>query len=87
MIQELCDGIAYMLVAKFVLNDIPHAAGLLAKPDYSRRPTPGQLHYIASLCQQLKITTPYEEKTMTFGEAGRLIRELEAERKYRREHK
>jgi len=58
--------------------------GLLADNAYSDDPTPGQLRYIAALCQQLKIQQPYEEQVRTFGEAGRLIRELEAERKARR---
>lgn len=86
MIQEVVNFVTAVLAAKFILNDIPHAAGMLAKPDYSRPPTPAQLHYIASLCARLKIKTPYEEEVKTFGEAGRLIRELEQEDKYRKSH-
>ncbi len=56
----------------------------LAKPDYDRPPTGPQLHYIAILCMQLKITTPYEEQVKTFGEAGIRIKELEGERKRRK---
>ncbi len=80
MVQTALNAMIYMLLAKFMLNDVPHAAGILGSPDYGRPPTPGQLRYITVLCQQLKITTPYEERVKTFGEAGRFIRELEAER-------
>ena len=86
MIQELGSAFITLLLAKFCLNDIPHAAGITGI-DYERPPTTGQLRYIASLCQQLKITTPYEERVKTFGEAGRMIRELEGEGKYRKTHK
>jgi len=61
-----------------------HKPVLLANPNIERKPTPGQLRYIAVLCQQLKMTVVYEERVRTFGEAGLMIRELEAERKYRR---
>jgi len=47
-------------------------------------PTPAQLRYIAILCQKLSIKEPLEERVRTRGEAGRLIRELEAEAKYRK---
>lgn len=71
----------------FTVEDSSAHKKLLAKPDYSRPPTPAQLRYIALLCQQLGKTTPYEEQVKTMGEAGRLIRELEAEREYRRKLK
>lgn len=87
MIQQAFSGMIYMMLAKFVLNDVPHASGLLANPDYSQPPTPRQLRYIAVLCQQLKITVAYEEQVMTSGEAGRMIRELETEREYRKKVK
>ena len=73
-----------IMMAKFLLNDLPHASGLLANPDYEPPPTGPQLHYIAVLCQRLKITTPYEEQVKTKGEAGRMIRELQAEEKHRK---
>ncbi len=71
------------MLAKFLLNDLPHASGLLANNDYERKPTSGQLRYIAILSQQLKITVAYEEQVRTFGEAGMMISELKAERTYR----
>lgn len=91
MIQPVINTVIYMLLARFMLNDIPHAAGLFnptsSSPDYERKPTPGQLRYIAILCQQLKITVAYEEKVASRGEAGRLIRELEEEKRYRHKRK
>ncbi len=84
MLPQITNSLMALLMAKFLLNDLPHASGLLANPDYERPPTGPQLHYIAVLCQQLKITVQYEEQVKTIGEAGRMIRELEAERKYRK---
>lgn len=74
---------ATLLLANFLLNDLPHAAGLLGNPN-SEPPTPRQLRYISVLCQQLKITIAYEEQVKTGGEAGRMIRELEAEKAHRK---
>lgn len=85
MIQPLLNGMLTILLAKFFLNDLPHAAGLAGKPDYERDPTSGQLRYIALLSQELKITIVYEERVRTFGEAGRVISELKAEKKYRKQ--
>jgi len=76
-----------VMMTKFLLNDLPHAGRLIGDKYIHMSPTPGQLSYIASLCQQLKITTPYEERVKTFGEAGMLIRELEAERGHRKKVK
>lgn len=87
MIQTLFGSMITLLLAKLVLNDMPHAAGITQGQYYERKPTPGQLHYIASLCQQLKMTVVYEERVRTFGEAGLMIRELEAEREYRKQLK
>jgi len=42
---------------------------------------------IAQLCMALGIREPLEEKPMTLGEAGRLIRELQADLKGKRYHK
>ena len=84
MIQTALNSMITLMLAKFVLNDVPHASGLLANPDYEGRATHGQLRYIAVLCQQLKMTVVYEEQVKTFGEAGRMIRELKAEREYRK---
>jgi len=86
MVQTAFNGMIAILLAKFLINDLPHAAGLTGT-DYERPPTTGQLRYIASLCQQLKMPIPYEEQVRTFGEAGRMIREFEAEREYRRKQK
>jgi hypothetical protein len=47
-------------------------------------PTPAQLRYIALLCTKLKIREPLEELVKTRGEAGRLIRELQAEERFRK---
>ncbi len=83
VISVALNGMITLLLAKFVLNDIPHAAGILGNPGQEPA-TPGQLRYIAVLCQQLEITAPYEERVRTPGEAGRMIRELEAERAHRK---
>lgn len=48
-------------------------------------PTAEQTRYIAILCYKLHIREPLEEQVRARGEAGRLIRELEAELKDRRE--
>ncbi len=87
MIQAALNSILTIMMAKFLLNDVPHASGLLANPGPESRPTGPQLHYIAILCQRLKITAPYEERVKTKGEAGRMIRELQAEEKHRKQLK
>ena len=46
-----------------------------------QNPTPGQIRYIAILTRDLGMPEP---SVRSFGEAGRMIRELEAERTYRR---
>ena len=38
--------------------------------------TPRQIRAVTKLCQGLKIKEPLEERPMTVGGAGRLIREL-----------
>ncbi len=83
MIQPLFNGMLAILLAKFCLNDIPHAAGITGS-SYDRPPTIGQLRYITGLRQRLKMTIVYEREVVTFGEAGRMIRELEAEEKHRK---
>lgn len=50
----------------------------------ARKPTPGQLRYIAILTLELGMPEP---KVYSSAEAGRLIRELQAERTYRRKEK
>ena len=47
-------------------------------------PSAGQITYIRVLLTQLRITTVRWERIETMGEAGRLIRELEAEREHRK---
>ncbi len=83
MITQAFNGMLAILLAKFCLNDIPHAAGITG-PGYDRPPTTGQLRYIAGLRQRLKMTIVYEREVVTFGEAGRMIRELKAEEKHRK---
>lgn len=75
-----------LMFAKFILNDVPHAAGITGEPYGVDRPTPAQIRYITSLCMRLKITEPLEEKVQTKGEAGKLIRELEAEDRRRQKY-
>jgi len=87
MIGTLGNALITMMLAKFIINDLPHAAGLLADHRDTDPPTPRQLRYIASLCQRLKIATPHEERVKSAGEAGRLIRELEAEVEHRKKSK
>ncbi len=84
MIQETLNGMLAILMAKFLLNDVPHASGLLANPDHERKPASAQLRYIAVLSQQLHMTVIYEEQVRTFGEAGRMITELKAEKAFRK---
>ncbi len=86
MIQPLFNGMIAILLAKFCLNDLPHAAGL-TDTDYERPPTTRQLRYISILRQQLKMTVVYEEQVRTLGEAGGMIRELQEEKKYRKKQK
>ena len=43
-----------------------------------------QLRTIALLCMGLKVKEPLEERPMTMGEAGRLIRDLISEVRFRR---
>ncbi|MBA7714601.1 hypothetical protein ES703_123627 [subsurface metagenome] len=83
MIQTTFNGVLAILLAKFCLNDLPHAAGL-SDTSYDRPPTIAQLRYIAGLRQRLKMTITYEREVVTFGEAGRMIRELEAEEEHRK---
>ena len=86
MIRTALNGMIAIMLAKFALNDVPHAVGLIDNPG-QEPPTSGQLRYIATLCQQLTITVPYEEQVKSQGEAGRMIRELEAERRHRKQHR
>lgn len=82
-IQQMLGGTFSLMLAKIMTNDMPHAVGLIDN-NYERPATPAQLRHIAVLCMQLGIDTPYEGRVKTFGEAGRMIRELESERKYRK---
>jgi len=83
--QQLLSGMITVMLAKFMLNDVPHAAGIVgtSNPGYERPPTINQLHHIARLRKRLKVTTPYEKQVDTFAEAGRMIRELETEKAHR----
>ncbi len=83
MIQAALNGMLTMLMAKFMLNDLPHASGLLPDSGPGRPASPGQLRYIAILSQELRITVAYEERVRTFGEAGLMISELKAEKAHR----
>ncbi len=87
MMQRALNVMITFMMAKFMLNDLPHASGLLANPDYERPPTGPQLRYIAVLCQRLQITAVYEEQVKTSGEAGRMIGVLLEEEKHRRHSK
>lgn len=94
MIQTALNSMITLMLAKFILNDVPHylfeettMRSLKVMRVDDRPATPGQLRYIAILCTELKMTTPYEERIKTFGEAGMMIRELEEERRYRRKLK
>ncbi len=83
MIQQTVGAMIKLMLARWVMNDMPHAAGLLDN-GYERPATSGQIRYIAVLCQRLEITMPYEGQVKTFGEAGRMITELKAEKKHRK---
>lgn len=72
-------GIMSMMLAKFMLNDVPHAAGMIPHTRYDDPSTGPQLSYIALLCQRTHTTIIHEERVKTFGEAGRVISELKAE--------
>lgn len=86
MINVVFNTMMTLLLARFAINDLPHAAGLLSNPN-EVPPTARQLRYVAILCQQLEIREPIEEHVRTGGEAGRLIRELEWEKKRRKQLK
>ena len=83
MINVTFQAAMAVLIAKFMFNDLPHAAGLIGYLG-QEPPTTGQIRYIAVLCQQLGMSAPYEEQVRSRGEAGRMIRELEAERESRK---
>jgi len=48
-------------------------------------PTAKQLQTITRMCMGLRIHKPLEDQVKSQAEAGKLIRELEAEYKYRRQ--
>ena len=73
-----------IMMVQFLLNDVPHAVGLVGGSSHLDNPTGRQIRYITQLSMQLGITTPLEERPETQGDAGRLIRELEAERDRRK---
>ncbi len=88
MIPQLANSLVTLLLAKFMLNDVPHflfeattMRELKVTRVDERGATGPQLHYIAILTARLKIPEPVVKG---FGEAGRMIRELEAEEKYRK---
>ncbi len=81
------NAILTIMMAKFVLNDVPHAVGLIGGSSHQDNPTDRQIRYITQLSMQLGIRTPLEERPETQGDAGRLIRELEAERDRRKRTK
>jgi len=79
VIGNAVNGMLTMMLAKFMLNDLPHATGMIPHSHYDDPPTGPQLSYIARLCIRTKTTTIHEERVTTFGEAGRVISELKAE--------
>ncbi len=83
-IPAVLNGMMAVLLAKFLLNDVPHAVGLIGGSSHLDNPTDRQTRYITQLSMQLGIRTPLEERPETQGDAGRLIRELEAERDRRK---
>jgi len=88
MIEQLASGMITLMLAKFMLNDVPHYlfdettmhALKVTRVD-ERDATSAQLRLIAIKSAKLKIPEPVVKK---FGEAGRLIRELEAEERHRK---
>lgn len=79
MILQIGYGMIQMMLAKFMFNDLPHASGMIPHTRYDDPPTGPQLSHIARLCIRTHTTTIHEERVTTFGEAGRMIRELQAE--------
>lgn len=74
---------------------MPNIRDLLPPPPWEGPPLPRYLvsqgpstfrqrRLIAILCAKLGLKEPLEERVMTFGEAGRLIRELEAQERHRK---
>lgn len=91
MIPQLVNGMIGLMLARFMLNDVPHylfeettMRELKVTRVDERGATGPQLRYIAILSMRLKIPEPVVKG---FGEAGRMIRELEAEEKYRKTKK
>lgn len=91
MIQQALNGMIAIMLARFMFNDVPHylfeettMRALKVTHVDEKRATASQFRYITILCTRLKITRPYEEEIKGFGEAGRMIRELEAEEKHRK---
>lgn len=88
MLLTAFNGMITILMAKFMMNDVPHylfetstMRELKVMHVDERGATGPQLHYIAILSSRLKISEPVVKG---FGEAGRMIKELEAEEKYRK---
>lgn len=74
----------YKMYKNSVLKWEPRVLSYIAqKPRASdvEPPTPAQIRYITNLCMRLGIREPLEENVHTKGEAGRLIRDLEARRR------
>jgi len=83
MIQQAMNGMIAIMLAKFMLNDVPHylfedttMRELKVTRVDERDATPAQLRLIAIKSARLKIPEPVVKG---FGEAGRMIRELQAE--------
>ncbi len=88
MINTLFGSMITLMLTKLMLNDVPHylfesttMRELKVMRVDDRRATGPQLRYIAILTARLKISEPVVKG---FGEAGRMIRELEAEQEYRK---
>lgn len=92
--KELPPGTKVFKAGKEVYCSIPciklpeHHSSITKTFSMSDEPqTPKQARYITILCVKLGIKEPLEEGVRTRGEAGRLIRELEAEAKALPEHR
>jgi len=91
MIQQALNGMIALMMAKLMLNDVPHylfedvtMRTLRVAHIDERCATPAQLRLIAIKSARLKIPEP---RVKYFGEAGRMIRELMEEEKYREQQK
>jgi hypothetical protein len=89
MIEEFFNGMITILLARFILNDLPHAAGLFSEPQLptwyikSKPPTEPYLYHHATyyglkrIAQRWAIEAPADKQTISLTtDAGRFLSPL-----------